>query len=119
MVSQEKFERSLRLLSAAEFKQVFSKARKSIDENFTVLFAENHLTHPRLGMAIAKKQVKLAVVRNRVKRVIRESFRRHQVVLPALDIVVLARRGIADKEKSELHRSLRMHWRRIGRQCEK
>lgn len=70
-------------------------------------------------MAIAKKQVRMAVARNRIKRVVRESFRCHQNVLPALDIVVLARRGTAEKDKRELHRSLRNHWNRLGRQCVK
>ncbi len=117
--SQEPFGRSLRLLKPAEFKQVFSRARKSTDENFTVLFIDNCLAHPRLGLAIAKKQVKSAVVRNRIKRIVRENFRRYQAVLPALDIVVLARRDIAENGKRKLHRSLQMHWSRLGRQCAK
>jgi len=116
---KERFDRCLRLLKPAEFKQVFSRARKSTDENFTVLAIDNRLAHPRLGLAIAKKQVKSAVVRNRIKRIVRESFRRHQAFLPALDLVVLARRGIAEKDNSELYRSLQKHWSRLGHRCAK
>ncbi len=114
---KERFDRCLRLLKPADFKQVFSGARKSTDENFTVLAIDNRLTHPRLGLAIAKKEVKSAVVRNRIKRVVRESFRRHRAVMPALDLVVLARRGTAEKDNSELYRSLQRHWSRLGHQC--
>jgi len=82
-----------------------------------VLFVKNRLTHPRLGMAIAKKQVKSAVNRNRIKRIVRESFRLHRHAIPPLDIVVMARRGAAEKSSAELHRSLRKHWERLIRQC--
>lgn len=116
---QERFGRGLRLLRPAEFKRVFSRAHKSTDENFTVLAIDNHSAHPRLGLAIAKKQVKSAVVRNRIKRIVRESFRRHQAVMPALDLVVLARRGVAEKDNKELCRSLQRHWSKLGRQCAK
>ena len=82
-----------------------------------MLFVENTLSHPRLGLAIAKKQVKSAVIRNRIKRIVRESFRTHQHLLPPLDIVVLVRRGVADRSPAELHRSLQRHWERLVRRC--
>ena len=51
---------------------------------------------PRLGLVIAKKHVSKAVHRNRLKRVLRESFRLRQAEIPLVDIVVLARKD-ADK----------------------
>ena len=45
-------------------------------------------TVPRLGLVIGKKQLKRAVDRNRVKRIVREQFRRQRVMLPAYDLVV-------------------------------
>ena len=49
------------------------------------------MDHPRLGIIIAKKNVKLAVERNRLKRQLRETFRKQRQVLPSLDIVLLAK----------------------------
>ena len=69
----------------------------------------------RLGLAVAKKRVRRAVARNRIKRLVRESFRHHGEVLRGLDVVVLCRfNGVAPGE--ELRRSLARHWQRLGRQ---
>ena len=46
-----------------------------------------------MGLVIAKKHIRLAVERNRLKRLIRESFRKHQQLLIEMDIVILARSG--------------------------
>ena len=67
----------------------------------------------RLGLAIAKKHVKLAVDRNRIKRVIRESFRHHRQQISGLDLVVLARAGTAPLTNKQLFSSLEYHWKRL------
>lgn len=43
---------------------------------------------PRLGLVVGKKQLKRAVDRNRVKRIVREQFRLHRAELPACDLIV-------------------------------
>ena len=48
----------------------------------------------RLGMVVAKKNVSKSVERNRIKRLIRESFRHTRLQLPGLDIIVLIRKGL-------------------------
>jgi len=53
---------------------------------FTVLYKDNGEQEARLGLAISKKLCKLAVGRNRLKRVARESFRLHRAELSGLDI---------------------------------
>lgn len=68
----------------------------------------------RLGLAIAKKHVKLAVGRNRIKRVIRDSFRHHQQLLMGLDLVVLTRTGAVDQPNKRLFSSLEAHWKRLA-----
>ncbi|EIJ42039.1 ribonuclease P protein component [Beggiatoa alba B18LD] len=113
------FSRQQRLLKAADFKKVFEKSYKSGDRYFTVLARANGLSQARLGLAIAKKQMKLAVMRNRVKRLARESFRLHQHTLAGLDCVVLARQNLADIENATLLCSLIRHWRFLAAQCKK
>lgn len=90
---------------------------KSADDCFTLLAAANQLGHPRLGLAISRKHARRAVARNRIKRVVRESFRLHQQALGALDIVVLARPGTENKTSSQMHASLRRHWTRLQERC--
>ena len=73
----------------------------------------------RIGFAVAKKQLKRAVDRNKVKRLIRESFRLHQNDLPNLDIVVMVRFKISQLNNQQIFARLDKHWRKVIKQCEK
>ncbi len=84
------FSRTQRLLSKKDYQFVFAKPHKATRQYLIALYRSNHLPHARLGIIIPKHHVKTAVRRNRIRRVIRESFR-HQEVLKGLDIVVLMR----------------------------
>jgi ribonuclease P protein component len=66
-----------------------------------------------MGLIIAKKNVKLACTRNRLKRLMRESFRHQQHQLPDLDIVVMARRGLADMNNAEIQQLIEKQWKRL------
>ncbi|WP_223351813.1 ribonuclease P protein component, partial [Escherichia coli] len=82
------FDRDKRLLTARQFSAVFDSPTGKVPGKHVLLLArENGLDHPRLGLVIGKKNVKLAVQRNRLKRLIRESFRHNQETLAGWDIV--------------------------------
>ncbi|WP_260293413.1 ribonuclease P protein component [Sedimenticola hydrogenitrophicus] len=104
------FGRALRLLKPVEFKRVFQNSRRSSDRCFTVLFLPNDRPDARLGTAVAKKILRRAVDRNRVKRLIRESFRLRQHDLAGLDLVVMCARGIDLSNLQQLRDSLDRHW---------
>jgi ribonuclease P protein component len=90
------FGREKRLLTPRQFKAVFdSPSGKVPGRNVLLLARENDLQHPRLGLVIGKKSVKLSVERNRIKRQIRETFRHHQLELTGWDIVIVARKGLS------------------------
>lgn len=108
----EAFDRSRRLTSAADYKQVFAQANRSGDGYLLVLARPNQLNRARLGLAIARSKISRACARNRVKRLIRESFRHHQPQLRGLDLVVLARRDLTSVDNQVLFQSLAGHWRR-------
>ena len=107
------FRRENRLLAKQEFDRVFGNAQRSSDRCFTVLFCDNNAGHPRLGLAISKRRVRRAVGRNRLKRIVRESFRRHRYSLPPVDIVVLAGGEAVDTDNAKLFSSLERHWGRV------
>ena len=117
--SAQKFQPQRRLRQRAEFDGVFKKNVRSTDKLFTVLARQQTLDGPRLGMAISIKSTGGAIGRNRVKRVIRESFRTHYAELPVADFVILSRPGIGKHSKQSLHKSLSDHWRRIANRCKK
>ena len=109
-----KFTKSLRLLCAADFKPVFDDAPfRASHQYFLILARLNQQTKPRLGLVMAKKHLRLAVDRNRMKRQIRESFRLQQQALAGLDIVVLSRKGMDTLSNSEFSAQLTQQWQRI------
>jgi ribonuclease P protein component len=68
-------------------------------------------------MAISRKIARSAVARNRIKRIVRESFRHHQSRLGGMDWVVMGRSGIAQQENAVLFASLQRHWQRLTPSC--
>jgi ribonuclease P protein component len=79
---------------------------------FTVLSRERRGEGARLGLAISKKNCRLAVQRNRLKRIVRESFRAHKEMLGGLDIVVMCQTAASQARNKELFDSLAEHWQR-------
>jgi len=107
------FPRHLRLLKAEQYEYVFDKPQVSADRFFTILTRPNEIIHARLGLAISKRRIGKAVARNRIKRLVRESFRLHRNQLPAADIVVMARNTAATADRKELWDSLERHWQQL------
>lgn len=112
---QHRFSRQDRLPDSASFSRVFQKASRSGDEWFTVLCRSNNQRRARLGLAISKKSCNKAARRNRIKRIVRESFRRHRADLGGVDVVVMARPAAAAASNAELFASLDRHWQRLHR----
>ena len=61
------------------------------------------MQHARLGLVVGKKAVSKATERNRIKRVIREHFRKAGAEMPAVDLVV---RVVAPVDRLQLHRHM-------------
>lgn len=78
-----------------------------------VLARKNDLGHARLGFAISKKNAKLAVSRNRIKRVVRESFRLHIYKIGAYDVIVLGKPGLDRLNRKEIRREIDQQWLRL------
>ncbi|WP_150048692.1 MULTISPECIES: ribonuclease P protein component [Methylomonas] len=112
------FPDAYRLRTPADYKNVFTNPVKSSDRYFTVLAVNNLLEHPRLGLAIAKKAIKKAVARNRIKRTVRESFRLQRQQIINIDIVVLARGEAANADPHILRKSLERHWLKLVDRCD-
>jgi ribonuclease P protein component len=77
-----------RLCKTDEFSSVFALRRSVRGSSFELHSRETPGTSARLGVVVAKKLVHLAVHRNLVKRIVRESFRLVRAGLPSRDIVV-------------------------------
>lgn len=102
-----RFSRADRLLRSREFQHVTRQGRRAASSAYVVLVASDGAgERPRLGVTVGRK-VGNAVVRNRVKRRIREWFRRERAAWTAgLDVVVIARRQAAELDAAETDRML-------------
>lgn len=108
-----RFPKQRRLLQRRQYQRVFAKGRRSTDGPLVVFACRNALGFPRLGLAIARKHVRRAVQRNRLKRLIRESFRLHQRELGQLDLIVIARHGVDTMAAEDISLVLQRHWAKV------
>lgn len=107
-----------RLLQAAEFQKVFDSVQYKIHQSGFMLLATPHPTSARLGFVVAKRKVRRAHERNRIKRLARESFRLNQAQIPALDIILMAKPEALALSNSELHDQLRKAWRALAKKTQ-
>ncbi len=88
-----RFPRARRLLRPTEYRRVYATKQVFIDRELILHGAANGGRPTRLGLAISRK-LGGAVRRNRIKRLMRESFRLNQHRFPdGLDIVLVPRKG--------------------------
>jgi ribonuclease P protein component len=107
----------LRLRRKRDFDAAYARGRRMGDGFFAVTVTMNDAGAPRLGLAVAVRVAGGAVARNRIRRIIRESFRLHQREIPAVDLVVSARPKARAASGRQLHESLEALWKKVGEQC--
>ena len=102
-----------RLRRKSEFDAAYARGRRFGNGFFAVTATSNDKQGARLGMAVAVRTAGNAVERNRIRRIVRESFRLHQHSLPAVDLVVSARPQARATPGAQLHASLAGLWQKI------
>lgn len=109
-----KFPRRERLTRRSDYLEVYEAGKKQVDPAF-ICYVHTRIGHGRqFGMAVSRK-VGGAVVRNRVKRYLREVYRRHRGQLPnGLCTVVVARPASAGLTYHECERAIRRLLQRGG-----
>jgi len=101
-------------LKNREFQTVYESGVSFANRNLVMYVLPNELTDNRIGISVSKK-VGNSVVRHRVKRIIRESYRLNRDnVKNGLDIVIIARKEAKEKSYQELEQSM-MHLYRLHR----
>ncbi len=98
MLKNQTFRRVERIKKDSDFTEILRKGKKFKTEEVVIFILQNQLPYSRLGISISK-QLKGAVVRNKLKRLAREVFRKNKSALKgSYDIVVLFRDSIGYKK---------------------
>ncbi|WP_233840269.1 ribonuclease P protein component [Dyella sp. 2HG41-7] len=105
--------REARIRRAGDFAVLRQDSGRLGSRCFSVRYRQNDLGHARLGLAISKRVSKLAVDRNRIKRLVRESFRRARHRLPPVDLMILAREQACNIAGPALLAELDALWRKL------
>ena len=91
-----------KLSKTSEFKKVFSEGRRIEGKNLIIFVLKNDYDFNRLGI-IVKKEIGKAVVRNKIKRRLKETSRLlNKKLLPGYDIIVMAKNNVREASYFEL-----------------
>ena len=102
----QRLPRATRIRKRAEFVQLQRISRRQAGMRFVVITAPQRTGVSRIGITTSRR-IGGAVVRNRVRRLVREFFRRYRHgIVPAKDVLVIARQGAATATYAEVKREL-------------
>jgi ribonuclease P protein component len=102
-----------RLRKRSEFLKLKDSVQKFASRGILVVWQDNNLAYARLGVTVSKK-VGCAVTRNRVKRFVRETFRKNRLQIPAVDLNVIARSESANMDFDRMQQELLKAFSSIG-----
>jgi ribonuclease P protein component len=103
-----------RLRAPADFAALRREGKRVSSRFFLTQYRLSENGESRLGMAVSRRVSKRAVVRNRIRRVVRESFRLFRQKLPGCDVLLVARAEAAAQSRSGLRVDLDLIWNRLA-----
>jgi ribonuclease P protein component len=111
----ESFSRRHRLTKSSDFKRIFSRGKRTATPLFVIYSLRNHLTYSRLGIQV-KSRIGTAVRRNRIKRMVREVFRKmKEEWKEPHDMIFIAEKGIAGIPFRLFETEFQQIWKRLSR----
>ena len=103
-----------RLRRAADFTALRKPTGRLGSPCFRIRYRDNQVGFARLGQAISRRVSKRAVDRNRIRRIVRESFRQARPRLPATDVLIIAEAQAVTRSRVELRADLDRLWQRLA-----
>ena len=90
----------------SDFKRLYYRGKSVVKRNVVLYYRKNRLNQTRLGITVSSK-IGCAVVRNRVRRLLKENYRKIQGLSDGFDIVLVARTRISSADFNEIGKDLR------------
>lgn len=101
------FPKQARLKKRPEFLNLSRWGKKIHAPHFVIITKPNNRGETRLGVTVSSK-VGNAVARNRVKRFLRECFRKYRrQIVPSQDVLIIARKGAVNLSSSDVESEIR------------
>lgn len=98
MIPDETFGKKEHIIKSKDFRAVYKRGRSFKKSGFVLSVAPNDLAHNRMGFSISSSNVKRACIRNRIRRLFREVYRKNKALFrPAFDMVVIVRKNPGKK----------------------
>jgi ribonuclease P protein component len=100
------FKKGERLVRRSDFERLSKDGHRIDSDYFVILYRRNGLGRMRLGVTVSKR-VGGAVIRNRLKRLVREHYRQHKGLFSdSYDVNVIAKRGSSDLPPRRIREAL-------------
>ena len=110
-----RFPRSCRLTSRRQFLEVYKRGRRASTASLTLFGIPNSVGFSRVGLTVSRK-IGGAVVRSRIKRLLREVFRlHHQELEPPMDLVINVHRSVRGKKLQQLEEEFLVSYSRLAK----
>ena len=103
-----------RLRNPADFAALRREGKRFATRHFRTEYRLTPTEDARLGMAVSRRVSKRAVVRNRIRRIVRETFRLRRAELPGCDVLLIAQTSAAVLSGGELRSDLNAIWQRLA-----
>lgn len=119
---RSKFPRSVRLLRHADFERVYKQGRRHFASHLTVFYLPRTEGTDAAGLRVGftvSKALGGAVVRNRLKRRLREAVRLHGIIPTAMDVVINPKKSLLTADFVEVQREVRRAFEVIGKSAGK
>lgn len=100
----------MRISKSKEIFFILKNAKKIHTSWIIFFYQDNLLVHPRIGLIVLKKYIYLSHDRNRIKRLIKESFRLNQLNLMKSDFLVFPKKNILKYRNNMLQKKLNILW---------
>ena len=114
--TSEAFPRKVRIVKTSDYRMIYKTGRRIHSERFVLFGRENGIGCHRLGITVSRK-IGGAVIRNRLKRLFREVFRKSYGEIPGrLDLVVNAKAGCVGASYQDLQAEFLAATKKICRQ---
>lgn len=114
MATSLRYPPAARLRRPADFVALRREGKRVSSRYFHTQYRLTQGSEARLGMAVSRRVSKRAVVRNRIRRTVRESFRISRARLPRCDVLLVARAEAALQSPADLRTDLDLIWGRLA-----